>query len=429
MSEMKTIMRWIVPVSVLSAFLGFLAVSRNGNNVCLTFEDYYTNRDLNNNCYYNPEFLLEVPEIVRRKGYPLEEYPVTTEDGYTLTVFRIPHGKESKGKKKRKPIFLQHGMTLNSGIYVNIGNKSLAYILADAGYDVWLGNFRGSMYSKNHSKLSVNDEEFWNYTFHENGVYDIPSQLNIVYNITQQKVIFIGYSLGSTAVYIYSSLFPEAAKDRIDIIINFAPSIYTEEVGKLFTLVGYMWWLLETPAQLIFKGKIYVRQPIPFDAVKMLCLPFPFQMRMCQLLEMTALGFNFAQNDPETLPITILHNTDTASIKSITHFIQIGFSKRFQYFDYGVARNLKLYNTTNPPLYNLSKVQVPTYTFAGKNDLAVSQKSLDRLYEELPRETLRYGVYHVEDINFSHLNFITAKDIVPLVYEHLLKFLENFLQF
>jgi len=38
-----------------------------------------------------------------------------------------------------------------------------AFVLSDAGYDVWLGNARGNVYSKRHAWLSTRDRMFWNF--------------------------------------------------------------------------------------------------------------------------------------------------------------------------------------------------------------------------------------------------------------------------
>lgn len=35
--------------------------------------------------------------------------------------------------------------------------------LADEGYDVWLGNYRGTTYGRRHVKLSPNNKQFWDY--------------------------------------------------------------------------------------------------------------------------------------------------------------------------------------------------------------------------------------------------------------------------
>lgn len=40
---------------------------------------------------------------------------------------------------------------------------STGYKLSDAGYDVWMGNLRGTIYSSRHKNYSTTQPEFWNY--------------------------------------------------------------------------------------------------------------------------------------------------------------------------------------------------------------------------------------------------------------------------
>ena len=47
--------------------------------------------------------------------------------------------------------------------------KALSFLLADAGYDVWLGNFRGNTYSMQHKVLRPAQIEFWLFSFDQMG--------------------------------------------------------------------------------------------------------------------------------------------------------------------------------------------------------------------------------------------------------------------
>lgn len=101
-------------------------------------------------------------------GYPLENHTVTTEDGYILTMHRIPHGKNNSETLDTpvKPVaLLQHGLGSSSVDWINKGpDQSLGQLLADAGWDVWLGNNRGTLWSRNHLKWNPDtDNEYWDF--------------------------------------------------------------------------------------------------------------------------------------------------------------------------------------------------------------------------------------------------------------------------
>jgi len=42
-----------------------------------------------------------------------------------------------------------------------VGHMFVGFVLADAGFDVWLGNVRGNTYSRAHVKYSPSDAKFW----------------------------------------------------------------------------------------------------------------------------------------------------------------------------------------------------------------------------------------------------------------------------
>ncbi|PSN29786.1 hypothetical protein C0J52_27185, partial [Blattella germanica] len=66
------------------------------------------------------------PELIRKNGYPAESHIIETEDGYLLTLHRIPHGKHTPQNKTLLPIFLQHGLLSSSADWlINGPNKSL----------------------------------------------------------------------------------------------------------------------------------------------------------------------------------------------------------------------------------------------------------------------------------------------------------------
>ena len=93
-----------------------------------------------------------------------------------------------------------HGIEDSSDSYVmNEPKKAVAFILSDLGYDVWMGNNRGNIYSDRHVTMSKKTKEFWQFDFEDMGTKDIPAIADFIKSTTGvSKMTYIGHSEGTT---------------------------------------------------------------------------------------------------------------------------------------------------------------------------------------------------------------------------------------
>ena len=151
----------------------------------------------------HPEAKLYFTNYCDYYHYPVEIHDVTTPDGYILRVFRIQK-KNSHIQEGLKPIFLQHGLLDSSDTWIiNDEDKAPAFMLANAGDDVWLGNSRGNKHSRRHVKYNPDkNAAFWEFTFQHMADYHLPTVFTYVNQITKQKVHYIGHSQGTMIMHI-----------------------------------------------------------------------------------------------------------------------------------------------------------------------------------------------------------------------------------
>lgn len=98
---------------------------------------------------------------------------------------------------------------LNAESLLNCSLLLTALLLHDMGYDVWLGNARGNTYSRQHSRLSPESKEFWDFSWHEIGYWDLPTIVDHVVERTNvPQMDYIGHSQGFTIFLVMSILRP-----------------------------------------------------------------------------------------------------------------------------------------------------------------------------------------------------------------------------
>uniref|UniRef100_T1GDZ5 Partial AB-hydrolase lipase domain-containing protein n=1 Tax=Megaselia scalaris TaxID=36166 RepID=T1GDZ5_MEGSC len=149
----------------------------------------------------------------RSHGFPVEEHSVQTEDGYILSIHRIP-------KANGSVVFLQHGLLSSSGDWLIIGpQKALAFVLSNQGYDVWMGNARGNTYSRKHKTLSPESSNFWNFDWHEIALYDIPAMINYVLNKTKQRKLNMWVTLKERRCILFSTPKNQSLAKNSDLLI------------------------------------------------------------------------------------------------------------------------------------------------------------------------------------------------------------------
>lgn len=166
----------------------------------------------------------EVSHALKTAGYRGECHEVKTEDGYILRLHRVLPSKHSTHKGSA---FLMHGLFRNSSDFLASGSKiALAYYLSDHGYDVWLGNARGTKYSNEHVTHANDSKEFWKFSFHEIGLFDLPAMLDFMLEHTKQsKTFYVGHSQGTCSLLALLSSQP-SYNDKINEAHLMTPAVF-----------------------------------------------------------------------------------------------------------------------------------------------------------------------------------------------------------
>ncbi|XP_055316816.1 lipase 3-like [Sitodiplosis mosellana] len=349
-------------------------------------------------------------ERAHKAGASIECHYVTTEDGYILRLYHIPPmPNATTGSNETKTIFFMHGLQSSSLDYVIYPNISLGFYFSSLGFSVWFGNARGNTFSRNHTTLDPDKSRFWSFSFHEIAIYDLPAQIDFILAQTNRtQLIYVGHSQGGNIIFILLSERPEYNK-KIALVHAMAAAVFmvkSDSNALLNPLLDNLDDLKIFVEQIQFYEFNSFRRNSKFlQPLGELCTD-PFVTKLCECILSHLFG-SFAPGSyyKELLREYSSINPSGSSYMQYVHFGQLFVSGRFQKFDHGPNKNMKLYNSTKPPEYNLSNVQTKVHVMFGTNDNLVVPESIPKLLSKINKNVV--AVDEVTD--FNHLDFVMGR--------------------
>ncbi|KDR18742.1 hypothetical protein L798_07396, partial [Zootermopsis nevadensis] len=364
-------------------------------------------------------------QLVSKYGYPVESHTVLTSDGYFLTLHRIPHGRHN-ATVYSGAVIVQHGVLSSSADWVILGpDKALGYVLADAGYDVWLGNARGNTYSRRHVKLTTGTEQFWDFSWHEMGVYDLPAVVDYIVNTTgEQRLFYVGHSMGTTMFYAFLSERPQY-NGKIRAMFSLAPVAFSSHMTNPLRA-----FILTRGLEAFYVGhrNLGVMNVLsnsdPFVEIgRRACRDKSFAKAVCGNILLVLGGLGSSQINASDIPTILGHTPAGTSTKTFLHFAQLVKSGRFCQFDYGPDGNSRLYGDVKPPAYKLDNLKAPISLHYSDHDSLASHTDVLLLHKQLPNPI---GYFRVPLREFNHLDFLWGKDVRTLVYDYILELMSKY---
>ena len=369
-----------------------------------------------------PELYLDTPQLIRYWGYSAETHQVITNDGYILTLHRLFSNKAQEKNHGPKPTFLcVHGVLGSSSDWViNVPNQSLGFLLADQGYDIWLGNVRGNSYSRHHTEMDPKDKAFWEFSVDDHANIDLPTMVDYILETSKQKQIYyIGASQGTIMGF---AGFSESSALQSKIKMYFAVTPITRIVHVDESFKNLAWWGTSIERVCSLFGK--------YELMAGSSSQKKFMAFMCKWLPFACKYFGKILNGPDAkpskffnatrAPVYFTHMPSGTSLKNFMQYSQQIGSGRFQKYDYGKRENILRYNTPIPPEYNVTKINIPIVLVSGTVDGVATPKDVQWTKQQLP-----HVVDHIIVEGYGHTDFMWATNAATAFIAKIIKIVQG----
>jgi len=369
---------------------------------------------------------MTVPQIIEMHGYGCETLTVTTTDGFQLSIFRVYcFDAEEHGPA----VLLQHGLLADAANWVSNGKQnSLAFMLVDAGFDVYLANSRGNRYSRDHVTLKPKEPEFWKWSWQEMAKYDVPATVDAVLERSGKKnLYYVGHSQGTLIMFTHlAECLSRDDADKIRCFFALAPVTKLKNIkSKIRHLAGVTpvaemgQWLLggaellpSTPT-----GR-WVAQQMSRVQLQVASISTKVDDKATDLFA-SVTGFNPTHYFRQYLPVYQTHTPAGTSLQNMIHYAQMVQSAELQKYDFrNDETNTNRYMSPTPPKIDLSSIRTPLIVYYGTEDDLSTVDDVEWTLEQLPNV-----VDKVKLEGFDHLDFLWGTRAPTYLYAEIIDFI------
>ncbi|XP_003737376.1 lipase 3 [Galendromus occidentalis] len=355
--------------------------------------------------------------LVESKGYELEEHSVVTSDQVVIQLHRIPYARNSgpSSEPNKKVVFLAAPLFCSSSFYIDdFPNNTVAFIFADSGYDVWLGNTRGTPYGIRTTDGQVHDEkdrQFFDYTLIDHGVLDIKSQIDYILERTgSQSLSFFGHSQAAASGFALLSKLPEY-NSRISAFASLG-GFRTFGCNFKDPALNTVWRSMKSFA----KSVQFFSAEFNWELMKQMCYNI---WGACKSLLAKVIYGPASMSNHTRIPIYLEHYPHSSSIKNLLYYIQMQNNacrndEHVYEFDYddediitsptspNARTNEGTYGSRRPPALPVENIRVPVKVYYSEGDTLIPPSNQRKLIESLPNVV---GEYYIASKDFVHGNF------------------------
>ncbi|KAL0702384.1 hypothetical protein Bca4012_058506 [Brassica carinata] len=366
---------------------------------------------------------LVASDMIAKLGYDSKYFKIRTKDARKLILLQIPkHRPGIDYEETYSPVQLTHGLiyALPQTIYTRWNgiswrrcspNESLGFVLADHGFDVWVGNVRGTRYSYGHVTLSETDKEFWDWSWQDLAMYDLAEMVQYIYSVANSKIFLVGHSQGT--IMSFAALTQPRVAEMVEAAALLCPISYLDHVTA--PLVERMVFMhLDQMVVALGMHQINFRSDTLVKLVDSLC---EGHMDCTDFLS-SITGKNCCFN-ASRIEYYLDYEPHPSSVKNLRHLFQMIRKGSFAQYDYGFLKNILTYGTSKPPEFELGHIpaSLPMWMGYGGSDLLADVIDVERTLSELPS---RPELLYLE--NYGHIDFVLSTSAKEDVYKHMIQF-------